>query len=149
MVINESSIESLQAAVGEVASFHGRTSVNLDRNGNFVVEHQHRVGKETDETKESKALDIDRVEGSLAEIAEFDAKEVFKASRSVPWEDRFPNRLGIPDEPIVEFQVVTEKGETRTARAWLRDVEKDPGMSQLLQPLRVLVSRATEGRRFL
>ncbi len=154
MAYDGPNIEALRAAVGQNDSPDGRTSVQVDRQGQFWVEHRQVVeylaqGDQGPDQRGEKEPEVERVEGSVTDVIDVDLNELLARAAELPWEQLFPNRLGLPDEPVIEFHVEDAAGQERSVQAWLRDIEKDPSLAQLLDPLRSLVERSTDGRRYL
>jgi hypothetical protein len=138
---------SLAASVGEVASPDGRTSVRVDRGGRYLVVHEWvedrnvRPGQGKPEGGEQR----EEVDGDVREL-DIDPDELFAAVDELPKHVDFPNRPGLPDEPIVTFTIESDAGST-VERMWLRDAEREA--AGLISPLKTVVERATDGRRYL
>ena len=148
-------VDAVEAAVGDVFSPDGRTTVRVERDGHFVVVHEwidertpgapenaEQQGKEGDEHER------DQREEHRGDVRELDVEpeRLFETVGSLPISDDFPTRPGLPDEPILTLTIESAAG-SRTGRMWLRDAEQR--FDELVDPLRTIVERATDGRRYL
>jgi hypothetical protein len=143
---------ALAAAVGEVTSPDGRTTVRVERSGKFQVVHEWiEEGQEQPKHGEPKhdepkgGEQREETDGDVREL-DIDPDRLFATLDELPSHVEFPNRPGIPDEPIVTFTIESAKGPT-VERMWLRDAEKQA--SGLVSTLKTVVERATDGRRYL
>jgi hypothetical protein len=138
---------SLAASVGEVGSPDGRTSVRVERSGRYVVVHEW-VEERTEHTKQGEPEGGERREEAGGDVRELDIdpEEMFAAVDELPRHVDFPNRPGLPDEAIVTFTIESDAGST-VERMWLRDAEREA--ARLVAPLKAVVERATDGRRYL
>ncbi len=125
----------LSVRVGELASFHGQTDVQLRGDGSFVAVQR---GPEVKKSFEAKAQ-LDRAQ------TEF----VLRSAAQLDWSDRFPSRPGIPDEPIVYWSIRVPGGGSASLRMWLRDAERGALTSEVLSLFRQVLERASDGRMYL
>lgn len=147
--IRDDEIDHFELAVGEVTGLDGRTSVRVDHEGRFVVAHEW-IDDEPTSTKDESDDDRrgPRREESSGDVREFDIEpaQLFRQAAELPRERTFPPRPGIPDEPIVTVEIRSASG-VRVERMWLRDAEKE--FAGFTDTMRTIVTRATDGRRFL
>jgi len=138
-------VRAFELRVGNVSSPDGQTSVTVERDGTFIVRHEAREGDER--TKEPVR---EEQRGDVREVLDVGPEQllVHAAAAVGAGDDDFPQRPGVPDEAIVHILLRTSGGE-RTRRLWIGDAERDRAAGQLLVPLRTLVERATDGRRYL
>jgi hypothetical protein len=143
-------IYDFELAVGEVTALDGRTSVRVDREGQFLVTHEWIEDDGPEPTKDVPADDQRgrRREESRGDVRELDIEPVqlLRQAAGLPQGREFPPRPGIPDEPIVTVEIRSASG-TRVERMWLRDAEKE--FAGFTDSLRTIVTRATDGRRYL
>ena len=148
-------VDAFEAGVGDISSPDGRTTLRVEREGQFLVAHEWIEEKAPDssETAEQQGKEQERDQGEQREESRGDVRELgveperlFAVVGSVPAHDDFPSRLGLPDEPILTLTVESSSG-TRIERMWLRDAEQE--LDDLIVPLRTIVERATDGRRYL
>jgi len=137
-------VASFEVHVGGPESPDGRTGIRIERNGSFIITHDQAVGERNEEEEAAH----EQVEGDMREILGIEPDRLFARVEAIEPRDDFPARLGVPDEPIIELTVTTSIG-SRTTRMWMRDAEADSQVQQLLEPLRAIVERATDGQRFL
>lgn len=151
-------VDAFEAAVGDISGPDGRTTVRLERKGQFLVVHEwieerepgpaEQQDKEQQEQQEPKRERGEQREESRGDVRELgvEPERLFVLIESVPVHDDFPRRPGLPDEPILTLTVESAAG-ARSQRMWLRDVERE--LDELIAPLRTVVERATDGRRYL
>jgi hypothetical protein len=152
---------SLIADVGNPYEPEGLTRANLSGSGRLIVE-QHRATPVAYESSGGRG-DVpgggeQRESGKWATKAttagEYDfgvesAKEMIVRAAEFPWSRPFPNRPGIPSEPVLQWTLRDGRGPEVTLTVWLRDAEKDRAMAPVVAALRHAVERATRGELFL
>ena len=143
---------SLQVEVGNASAPDGVTRVRMDGLGNIAAAQYRRVpdmagreGKET-EQREPKEPESEEVKG---EMRAEEAVRLFDQVSLAPWDRRFPQRPGIPDEAIVEVRLQRAGRESATMKMWLRDAEKDVAIGPVLEQLRRRVGELSGGRIYL
>lgn len=142
-------VREFEAQVGSVESLDGQTRVRIARSGDFVIAHEQTAEEEPTQPR-GKGQDEnggqgEEARGNVRELLDLDPDVLFE-QLPLAVDDGFPSRPGLPDEPILTIVLNTEAG-TRTTRMWLRDAEERA--SRLIDPLRAIVERATDGRRYL
>jgi len=125
----------LAARVGEPASADGQTEILVHGDGTVVAVQRGALEKEAQEIR--YRLDLRQAEFVMRSATQFD------------WTDRFPSRPGIPDEPIVHWQLKVPGGKAASARMWLRDAERGKLTGEILALLRQVLEQASDGRMYL
>lgn len=149
-------VREFEAQVGSVESLDGQTRVRVVRSGDFVIAHEQAAEARTDagdgeptqgrgKGKEEGEGQGEEARGNVRQLLDLDPDVLFE-QLPLAVDDRFPSRPGLPDEPILTIVLDTEAG-TRVTRMWLRDAEERA--PRLVDPLRAIVERATDGRRYL
>jgi hypothetical protein len=133
----------LIATVGAPASPDGQTRVTLSGTGALLVQWIRRLD-ERDEQKRPGKPEQREEKGEIG----LDPAPLFERTNRFPWGQRFPNRPGVPDEAIVEWDV-SDQGERRQVRVWINDAEDDPAMGPVLTALRDGTARLTGGEIYL
>ncbi len=142
---------TFEVAVGDVASPDGRTSLRVEREGRFVVAHEWIDEQRPDDSKSTQQGDDggdrrrEEYEGNVGELG-IEPSTLFEQVEALPQDRAFPNRPGLPDEPILTLEIDSPSGR-RLQRMWLRDAEQEA--AALFDDLRTIVERATDGRRYL
>jgi len=148
-------VDAFEAGVGDISSPDGRTTLRVERQGRFLVAHEwiEEWASDSSENAEQRGKDEERQEGQQREESRGDVRELgiepeplFALVGALPTRDDFPNRPGLPDEPILTLSIESASG-SRIERMWLRDAEHK--LDELIDPLRTIVERATDGRRYL
>ena len=135
----------LVVTVGNPSAPDGQTRVEVSGTGRFEAE---QVGGDAG-TKASVLEARDAARRSEGAIRKEELERLFYQASLLPAERDFPNRRGIPDEAIVEYRFERADGAVMTARAWLRDAEKDPALGSVLRELRGLLKRFSDDRIYL
>jgi hypothetical protein len=133
----------LIATVGAPTSPDGQTRVTLSGTGALLVQWL-RQPDERDEQQRPGKPERREEKGELG----IDPAPLFERAVRFPWDQRFPNRPGVPDEAIVEWDVA-DQGERRQVRVWINDAEDDPAMGSVLAALRDGTARLTGGEIYL
>ena len=148
---------SLQLQVGNASAPDGVTRVRMDGLGNLAAaqyrraaeatgREQEAAGRQQKEGEDRKEPASDEVKG---EVPAEEAARMFDQVSLAPWDTRFPQRPGIPDEAIVEVRLQRAGRESATMKMWLRDAEKDVANGPVLEQLRRRVGELSGGRIYL
>ena len=121
-------------SVGDPLAPDGLTRAELSGNGSLVIEQQHEK-----EISETYRVEIDRES----------AERLLRQAAGFEWERGFPSRQGLPDEAVVHWTLKDRAGAAINVRIWLRDTEKNPIMAPVLEELRKIVDRVTNGKLYL
>ena len=133
----------LEVVVGNPHAIHGQTRVRVDGDGALRAElWKAPPGKDRAARRPEQQL---AAEGRLAPSQ---TEQVFRMAEQLNWNRKFPDRPGVPDESIVEFQL-TAGGEKSSARFWVHDAEQDPRCGPVLELLRAEMRRASNGKIYL
>lgn len=135
----------LHVEVGQATAPDGVTRVRVDGAGNFEAAQYRQVAVEVPD-REQKEHEPERVPGK---ISKDDAEKLFELASLAPWERRFPQRPGIPDEAIVEVRFERKGREGASVKLWLRDAEKDDVIGPILEQLRRHLKELGGGRVYL
>lgn len=130
----------LAVQVGDPLSESGRTDMTVDGSGHITA----RLVREGPSAKKRAAT-----EPLAGEMETTEAQALIHKAMQFEWQRRFPPRPGIPDEAVVVWSLHAKGGERIDARAWLRDVEKDALMAQVLAALRRELERLSKGKLYL
>lgn len=125
--------------IGDIHSEYGRTVMHLSGVGEVVIEHSQVGG----EQKSGKPV------VKQGKLKYHEPEKLFRQVEQVPWTMKFPPRPGIPDEAIVIWKFGEKDGETQEVKMWLRDVEKNPVIGQLLKSLRQELQTLTNNEIYL
>lgn len=141
---------SLQLQVGNASAPDGVTRVRMDGLGNLAAAQYRRTPEAADREQkggdEQKEPESEEVKG---EVPADEAVRMFDQVSLAPWDSRFPQRPGIPDEAIVEVRLQRAGRESATMKMWLRDAEKDVAIGPVLEQLRRRVGELSGGRIYL
>ena len=141
---------SLQLQVGNASAPDGVTRVRMDGLGNLAAAQYRRVPDAAGrEPKEGEARNEPESEEVKGEVPADEAVRMFDQVSLAPWDRRFPQRPGIPDEAIVEVRLQRAGRESATMKMWLRDAEKDVAIGPVLEQLRRRVGELSGGRIYL
>lgn len=134
---------ALQLDVGEPASLHGLTRLQLDGYGNVSA---------TDivaEARQEREAPMERSTRSAKGQLDRDATQtLFRRVHEFPWQRPFPSRRGIPDEAIVTW-TLTRGSAQQQLRMWLGEAEDDPVIAPVLEALRTTLRSISDNQMYL
>jgi len=118
----------VKVEVGNIYSDDGQTWMQLDGDGNIQAELLKKQN-----TKDQTDYEPILFTGILTEHK---VNDLLGKASHLQWDSQFPQREGIPDEAIVIWSFGRKDEQHITTKMWLKDAEKDPGVSPLLMALR-------------
>lgn len=143
----------LQVDVGQATAPDGITRVRVEGSGVLEAAQVRRASA----TSSRQEMDLQakgpppeqETARASGKISPEQVTGLFEQASLAPWNDRFPQRPGIPDEAIVEVRFGRADRESGSVRLWLRDAEKDDALGPMLAQLRKHVGEFSDGRIYL